>query len=87
MSFICHYKRHFLFYNILILIRGDIININPQKLARSIFRQTTELEQDRIKNNIINFGESIFKQLNYNNLQREQFKTYFLQLYNEKRGH
>lgn len=47
--------------------------IEPTKLAQSIYEGLSELEKNKIKNNLNNYGNSIFNKFNYSKNDSDEF--------------
>lgn len=47
--------------------------IEPKKLAQSVYDTLNELEKTKIKNNLKNYGNSIFNKFNYSKIERNIF--------------
>lgn len=52
------------------------MKIKPEVVATEIFNKTTELERKKIKNNLPNFGRSIFVKFNFNAEEEQAFKNH-----------
>lgn len=57
--------------------------IKPENLAKEIYNKLSDLEKIKIKNNLPNFGRSIFVKFNFTEEQSKEFLRHLGKLLDE----